>query len=126
MNILELTDFTQGLFQNLSNMEVSNNFLEYPIIIFQIILHCIIGENGSGENFIDRVMVSMLTLSEVDHRFESWLDQINDYKIDICCASPKHVALGVRTKTDRLRVMIMCLSGRTCPPMDSCFSQLAL
>ena len=68
LNIRELTDFTQGLFQNLSNMEVSKNFLEYPIIIFKKIFHCTIGKNGSGENFIDGVIVSMLTSSAVRAR----------------------------------------------------------
>jgi len=34
------------------------------------------------------------------------LGQTNDYKIDICRFSPKHPTLGVRTKTDRLIVLV--------------------
>jgi len=38
-------------------------------------------------------MVSVLTLSAVDGRFETWLDQSKDYKIGICCFSAKHAAI---------------------------------
>jgi hypothetical protein len=32
----------------------------------------------------------------------------------------------VRAKNDWLRIRIMCLSGVTCPPVECCFSELAL
>ena len=38
-------------------------------------------------------MVSMLSLSVVDREFESWSGQTKEYKIGICCFSPKHAAL---------------------------------
>ena len=43
--------------------------------------------------FIGGVMVSMLTLSEVDRGFEPRSCQTKEYKIGICCFSPKHAAL---------------------------------
>ena len=49
-------------------------------------------------NHIGSVMVSVLTLSAVDHRFESWLGQTKDYKIGICCFSAKHAAWRRKSK----------------------------
>ena len=44
-------------------------------------------------DLIYNVMVRVLASSAVDYGFEPWLSQIKDYKIGICCFSPKHTAL---------------------------------
>jgi len=41
---------------------------------------------------IGGVMVSMLASSVVDHGFEHLLDHTKDYRIDICCFSPRYTA----------------------------------
>ena len=46
-------------------------------------------------------MVSVLTSSAIDRRFEPWSDQTKDYTIGICCFSAKHAALR-RTGKDWL------------------------
>jgi hypothetical protein len=43
-------------------------------------------------------MVSMLTLSVVDHGFEPQSGQTKDYKIGICCFSARHIALRRKNK----------------------------
>jgi len=43
-------------------------------------------------------MVSVLTSSAVDHRFEPWSVQTKDYKISICCFSAKHAVLRSKRK----------------------------
>jgi hypothetical protein len=43
-------------------------------------------------------MVSVLDSSAVDRGFEPWSGQIKDYKIDMCCFSAKHTALGRKGK----------------------------
>ena len=43
-------------------------------------------------------MVSVLTSSEVDSRFDPRLGQTKDYKIGICCYSAKHAALRRKSK----------------------------
>ena len=40
----------------------------------------------SSNDLICAVMVSVFTLSVVDHQFEPWSDQTKDYKIDIFCS----------------------------------------
>jgi hypothetical protein len=49
-------------------------------------------------NRIDGVMVSELTLSAVDRRFEPRSGQTKDNKIGICCFSTKHAALRRKIK----------------------------
>ena len=44
------------------------------------------------------VMVSVLASSVVDRGFEPWSGQTKDYKIGICCFSPKHAALRRKNK----------------------------
>ena len=44
-------------------------------------------------DLIGNVMVRVLASIAVDYGFEPWLSQTKDYKIGICCFSPKHVAL---------------------------------
>ena len=43
-------------------------------------------------------MVSVLTLTVVDHGFEPRSGQTKDYKIDMCCFSAKHSALRRKSK----------------------------
>jgi hypothetical protein len=43
-------------------------------------------------------MVSVLTSSAVDRRFELWSGQTKDYKIGMCCFSAKHAALRRKSK----------------------------
>jgi hypothetical protein len=43
-------------------------------------------------------MVSVLVSSVVDRGFESWLGQIKDYTIGICCFSAKHTVLRRKSK----------------------------
>ena len=50
-------------------------------------------DNHKCWNCISGVMVSILALSALDHGFEAWLNQTNDYKIGICCFYAKHVTL---------------------------------
>ena len=47
----------------------------------------------TGFNYICDVMVSLLTLSAIDHGFEPRLDQSKDEQISICCFFIKHTAL---------------------------------
>ena len=71
-------------------------------------------------------MVTVPVGSVVYHGLEHRLNQTKDYKIGICCFSPKHAALqGVRAKTGWLGIKIMCPSAVTYLPVD-CFSELAL
>ena len=44
-------------------------------------------------DLIGNVMVRVLASIAVDYGFEPWLSQTKDYKIDICCFSPKHATL---------------------------------
>ena len=71
-------------------------------------------------------MVSVLASSEVDIVFEPRSGQAKDYKIGICCFSPKHAALRRNSKDWWIGSKIMCPSGATCLSMDCCFSELAL
>ena len=43
-------------------------------------------------------MVSMLSSSAVDREFEPWSGPTKEYKIGICCFSPKHAALRSKIK----------------------------
>jgi hypothetical protein len=43
-------------------------------------------------------MVSVLSLSVVDHGLKPWSDHTKDYKIGICCFSAKHTALRRKNK----------------------------
>jgi hypothetical protein len=58
-------------------------------------------------NFFVCVIVSMLTSSVVDCEFEPRSGQTKDYKIGVCCFSPKYTALRRRAKTCWLRIMCM-------------------
>jgi hypothetical protein len=49
-------------------------------------------------NRISGVMVSLLELCAVDRVLDPWLGQTNDYKIGICCFSPKHGAIRRKSK----------------------------
>jgi hypothetical protein len=49
-------------------------------------------------NCISGAMVSMLTSSAIDRELEPWFDQTKDYKIGICCFSPKHAVLRSKSK----------------------------
>ena len=70
-------------------------------------------------------MVSVLVSSAVDRGFEPRSVQTKDYKIGMCCFSDKHTALRRKSKTGRLGIRIMCLSGATYLPTDCCFSELS-
>jgi hypothetical protein len=43
-------------------------------------------------------MVCIFASSAVDHGFETWSGQTDDYKIEICCFSAKHAALRSKSK----------------------------
>ena len=43
-------------------------------------------------------MVSLLTSSVVDHWFQPWSGQTEDYKIGICCFCDKHATLRSKSK----------------------------
>jgi hypothetical protein len=49
-------------------------------------------------NRIGDAMVIVLTASAVDRGLEHHLDQLKDYKSDICCFSAKHTTL--RSKSE--------------------------
>ena len=49
-------------------------------------------------NCISDVIVSLLTLSVVDHGFKPQSDQVKDYKIGICCFSAKHAVIRSTVK----------------------------
>jgi hypothetical protein len=69
-------------------------------------------------------MARVLASSVVDHGFEPWSSQTNDYKIGICCFSAKHASLKRKSK-DWLALNQDNVS-ETCLPADCCFSELAL
>jgi hypothetical protein len=73
-------------------------------------------------------MVSVLTSSAVDRRFELRSGQTKDYTIGMCCFSAKHAALrlGVRAKTGWLGIRIMCPGEAIYLPADCCLSELTL
>ena len=64
-------------------------------------------------------MVSVLSLSVVDHGLKPWSGHTKDYKIGICSFSAKHTAL--RRKNGWLGMRLMCSSGATCLPMNKLF-----
>ena len=64
------------------------------------------------------VMVSVLTLCEVDSGFKPLSCKNKDYEIGICCFSAKHAALKSRAKPGWLGIRIMWLSEATCLPAD--------
>jgi hypothetical protein len=43
-------------------------------------------------------MISVLTLSAVDHGLKFWSEQTKDYKMGICCFSAKQAALRTKSK----------------------------
>jgi hypothetical protein len=49
-------------------------------------------------NHISGVMVSVLALGAVDRGIEPQSGQTKDYKIGICCFSPRHAALRRKCK----------------------------
>ena len=72
-------------------------------------------------------MVSVPIGSAVDHGLEHRLNQTKDYKIGICCFSPKNAALqGVRSNTGWFGIKIMCPRAVTYLPADCFLSELAL
>ena len=54
-------------------------------------------------NRIGGVMVSMLTSSAVDRRFEPQSGQTKDYKIGMCCLSAKHTTFRRKSKDGLVR-----------------------
>ena len=69
------------------------------------------------------IMASVLASTAVDDGFELRSCQSKDYKIGICCFSAKHAALRRKgMQTGWLGIRIMCPSGATCLPADSCFT----
>jgi len=76
---------------------------------------------------ISGVMVSVLTLSAVDHGFKVRSGQTIHYKLGICCFSTKHTALRRKRKDwlGRNQDNVFQI-GSTCLSMDCCFSELAL
>ena len=71
------------------------------------------------------VIVSMLSLSAVDHWFEPGLSQTKNYEIGICCFSAKHTALRSQSKDGLARKQDNVSEWSN---MSSCglFSELAL
>ena len=67
--------------------------------------------------------IKVIASSMVDCGFKPCSGQTKDYKIGICCFYAKHAVIA---KTDWLEMGIICMSGATCLPADSCFSELAL
>ena len=61
-------------------------------------------------------MVSVLTSSVVDPRFELRLDQAENYEIGICCFFAKRAVIMrfLRAKTGWQGIGIMCPSRATC------------
>jgi hypothetical protein len=55
-----------------------------------------VGYRSFCSNRIGDVIVSILTLSAVDHEIEPRSDETKDYTIVICCFSAKHGALRRR------------------------------
>jgi len=49
-------------------------------------------------NHIDNIIVRVLLLCAVDHRYKPWLSQTKVYKIGICCFSTKHAASRSKSK----------------------------
>ena len=76
---------------------------------------------------IDGVMVSVITSSTMDRRFE-YTVQVKLKTITLVCVasslSTQHQ--WERAKTGWLGIRIMCASGATCLPADCCLSELAL
>ena len=58
-------------------------------------------------------MVRVLISSAIDCGLEPQLGQTKDYEIGICFFSTKHATLGERTKTDWIKILIMCWSVAT-------------
>ena len=81
-------------------------------------------KDQSDVSCIGDVMVSMLALKMVDHGFEPQSGQTINYKIGVCCFSVTHAEL--RRKIGWHEIMIMCVSGVTCLPVECCFSELTL
>ena len=69
-------------------------------------------------------MVSVVAQSTVDRGFESLSGQAKEFKIGFCCLSAKHVEIGSKSKTGRLRIMKMCPSEAICLSADCCFSEI--
>ena len=44
------------------------------------------------------IIVSVLTISAVDRRFERWLGQTKNYKTGSCCFSARHTTLRSKSK----------------------------
>jgi hypothetical protein len=64
-------------------------------------------------------LLVVLTLSVVNHSFNTQLGQTKDYKIGICCFSAKHAALRSKSK-DWLTQNQNNVSE--CQPADFCFT----
>ena len=59
---------------------------------------CVVSSLPMLPNSRTASVVSLLTLSAVDHGFEPWSCQTKDYKIGICCFSAEHAALRSKSK----------------------------
>jgi hypothetical protein len=71
-------------------------------------------------------MVRVLASSAVDNDFEPQLGQTKDYKIGICCFSPKHAALRRKSKDGFARNQDNVFEWAICLSANCCFSELAL
>jgi hypothetical protein len=87
---------------------------------------CLLISEGPHSLSYDDVMVSVLTLSMVDRKFELRSGQTKDYAIGMCCFFAKHTSLRRKNKAGWLGNRIMCPSGATCLSANCCFSDLVL
>ena len=71
-------------------------------------------------------MVSMLTSSTVDRRFEPTSGSNQTIELAFVASPLSTQHQGERAKTGRLGIRIMCPSGATCLRAECCFSELAL
>jgi hypothetical protein len=69
-----------------------------PVVVLTSKYTYIYNQCLSPLNHFGGVMVSMLTLSAVDHAFKPRTGQTKDYEIGICCFSAKHAALRRKIK----------------------------
>ena len=74
-----------------------SNLCIFPVISLRNIVSTYINKLTYW-NLIGGVMVSVFPSSMVDHGFESWSGQTEDYKIGIYCFSAKHTALRRKSK----------------------------
>ena len=63
-----------------------------------IFISCDSNKKKCKQQWCSGVMVNMLALSAIDHRFKTWWGHTKDYEICICCFSVKHAALMRKRK----------------------------